>query len=164
MKKIYFYATPMGKMGIAEADGAITDLYFSDGSLPEGAVVQETELLKKAAAQLNEYFDGQRKGFELPLAAQGTAFQQAVWQALQSIPYGETRSYKEIAEQIGRPKACRAVGMANNRNPIAIIVPCHRVIGANGQLVGYAGGLSIKEYLLQLERVQEIRTECICCS
>ena len=153
MKNIYFYVTPIGKMGIVETDGAITELYFSDGSLPEGTALCETALLKKAADQLHAYFAGTRKWFDLPLAPQGTAFQQAVWQALQSIPYGETRSYKEIAEQIERPKAYRAVGMANHRNPIAIVVPCHRVVGTNGQLVGYAGGLSAKEYLLQLERV-----------
>ena len=154
LKSICFYATPIGQVGIAEKDGAITDLYFSDGSLPTGTTLRETALLKKAADQLHEYFAGTRQCFDLPLALQSTDFQQAVWQALRNIPYGETRSYKAIAEQIGRPKACRAVGMANNRNPIAIVVPCHRVVGANGQLVGYAGGLSLKEYLLQLECVR----------
>lgn len=153
MQKVSFIMTPVGKMGIIEENDAITHLYFSDGSLPEGAELKETELIKKAKTQLQEYFSGRRKDFDLPLKPSGTAFQQAVWQALCSIPYGETRSYKDIASQIGNPKACRAVGMANNRNPIAIVVPCHRVIGANGKMVGYAGGLSVKEHLLQLERV-----------
>lgn len=153
MQKVSFIMTPVGKMGIIEENDAITHLYFSDGSLPEGAELKETELIKKAKTQLQEYFSGRRKDFDLPLKPSGTAFQQAVWQALCSIPYGETRSYKDIASQIGNPKACRAVGMANNRNPIAIVVPCHRVIGANGEMVGYAGGLSVKEHLLQLERV-----------
>ena len=153
MQKVSFIMTPVGKMGIIEENDAIMHLYFSDGSLPEGAELKETELIKKAKTQLQEYFSGRRKDFDLPLKPSGTAFQQAVWQALCSIPYGETRSYKDIASQIGNQKACRAVGMANNRNPIAIVVPCHRVIGANGKMVGYAGGLSVKEHLLQLERV-----------
>ena len=109
-------------------------------------------LLGQAKQQLAEYFAGQRQAFDLPLRMQGTPFQQKVWAALREIPYGETRSYGQIAAQVGNPKASRAVGMANNRNPIAIIVPCHRVIGANGSLTGYAGGLSVKEELLALER------------
>jgi methylated-DNA-[protein]-cysteine S-methyltransferase len=109
-------------------------------------------LLKKAATQFVEYFGGKRKAFDLPLTLQGTDFQISVWKALQSIPAGETRSYKDVAALIGNPKACRAVGMANNRNPIAIIVPCHRVIGADGSLTGYASGLPIKQQLLDLEK------------
>ncbi len=101
--------------------------------------------------QLNEYFRGERKTFDLPLALCGTPFQLKVWEALQTIPYGDTRSYKEIAIQVGSPKGCRAVGMANNKNPIPIIIPCHRVVGGNGKLVGYAGGLDKKEYLLEVE-------------
>ena len=108
--------------------------------------------LEEAKQQLAEYFAGQRQAFDLPLRMQGTPFQQKVWAALREIPYGETRSYGQIAAQVGNPKAGRAVGMANNRNPIAIIVPCHRVIGANGSLTGYAGGLSVKQELLALER------------
>lgn len=106
---------------------------------------------RQAKQQLAEYFAGQRQAFDLPLRMQGTPFQQKVWAALRN-PYGETRSYGQIAAQVGNPKAGRAVGMANNRNPIAIIVPCHRVIGANGSLTGYAGGLSVKQELLALER------------
>ena len=108
-------------------------------------------LLKKAVKQLDEYFAGRRKEFNLPLSMKGTAFQKKVWAALQEIPYGETRSYGDIAKAIGKPKAARAVGMANNRNPVSIIVPCHRVIGSNGSLVGYGGGLKAKEFLLKLE-------------
>ena len=109
-------------------------------------------LLKKAAKQLTEYFAGKRREFDLPLDFTGTGFQKKVWAALLTIPYGETRSYGEIAKQIGNPKACRAVGMANNRNPIAIICPCHRVIGADGSLVGFGGGLPAKQFLLDLEK------------
>lgn len=108
-------------------------------------------ILLKVEQQLHEYFQGQRQVFDLPLDLAGTAFQQQVWQALQTIPYGETRSYKEIAEQIGNIKAVRAVGAANGKNPISIIVPCHRVIGASGQLVGFAGGLGYKQTLLSIE-------------
>ena len=112
---------------------------------------EKDSLLEKAAKELKEYFQGKRREFDLPLSVKGTAFQMKVWRALQEIPYGETRSYGEIAEAIGKPKAARAVGMANNRNPVSIIIPCHRVIGADGKLVGYGGGLDAKEYLLELE-------------
>lgn len=152
MKHVFFYTTAIGTIGIAEADGAITDLFFASDSEQPSGVLQETALLKEAARQLAEYIDGQRQVFTLPLAPVGTVFQQQVWQALRTIPYGETRSYKEIAIAIGNPKAVRAVGMANNRNPIAICIPCHRVIGANGSLVGYAGGLELKAALLQREK------------
>ncbi|MFU0831916.1 MAG: Methylated-DNA--protein-cysteine methyltransferase [Oscillospiraceae bacterium] len=113
-------------------------------------------LTDRAAAEIQEYFIGKRKQFDLPLSPRGTEFQKRVWHALQSIPYGETRSYRQIAEQIGSPKAYRAVGMANNKNPIAILIPCHRVIGSDGSLIGYAAGLDIKSRLLALE--QENRT------
>jgi methylated-DNA-[protein]-cysteine S-methyltransferase len=112
----------------------------------------ETPLLKKAAQELQEYFIGKRKRFDLPLSPQGTDFQQKVWKALQDIPYGAVCSYKDIARAIGNEKACRAVGGANNKNPISIIIPCHRVIGANGSLVGYGGGIEIKKQLLALEQ------------
>jgi methylated-DNA-[protein]-cysteine S-methyltransferase len=118
---------------------------------PEGAVRKRTPLIEQAVLQIEEYMEGKRVKFDLPLRPEGTKFQKQVWDALLSIPYGEVRSYKEIAEAIGNPKACRAVGMANNRNPISIIIPCHRVIGANGSLVGYGGGLPIKTKLLKLE-------------
>lgn len=112
---------------------------------------RKTPMLQEACDQLEDYFQGNRRCFDLPLMLEGTAFQKQVWQALLEIPYGETATYGQIAEKIGNPKAARAVGMANHNNPIAIIVPCHRVIGANGSLTGYAGGLNQKAMLLELE-------------
>ncbi|OPJ61933.1 methylated-DNA--protein-cysteine methyltransferase, constitutive [Clostridium oryzae] len=115
---------------------------------------QESDLIKAAYEQLQQYFEGRRKIFDLPLTPQGTEFQLKVWKALQQIPYGTTCSYKDIAEKVGNIKACRAIGMANNRNPIPIFIPCHRVIGADGKLVGYGGGLHIKKRLLEIENVK----------
>lgn len=112
---------------------------------------KETLYLKAAKEQLTEYFIGKRDSFDLIYDVKGTPFQTQVWQALASIPYGEVRTYKQVAAAIDNPKAVRAVGLANNRNPISIVVPCHRVIGSNGKLVGYGGGLEVKEYLLDLE-------------
>jgi methylated-DNA-[protein]-cysteine S-methyltransferase len=109
-------------------------------------------VIKQAVNELQEYFEGRRREFTVPLHPQGTDFQLRVWQVLRTIPYGKTWSYKQVATAAGNPKASRAVGMANNRNPIAIIIPCHRVIGANGRLVGYAGGLDVKEKLLEIEQ------------
>lgn len=119
---------------------------------PQKALLQTTELLSIATIQLDEYFQGKRTTFSLPFKLTGTPFQLAVWKELQNIPYGQTTSYKEIAQKINKPKACRAVGMANNKNPLPIIIPCHRVIGSNGKLIGYAGGLKLKNYLLELEQ------------
>ena len=119
---------------------------------PQKALLQTTELLSMATIQLDEYFKGKRTTFSLPFKLTGTPFQLAVWKELQNIPYGQTTSYKEIAQKINKPKACRAVGMANNKNPLPIIIPCHRVIGSNGKLIGYAGGLKLKNYLLELEK------------
>lgn len=150
MKHYFYYDLALGEMTIAEEDGSLTDLDF--GRVDCGGEEKETPLLKKAAAQLREYFAGKRTEFDLPLAPKGTPFQQKDWQALCTIPYGETRSYKDIAIQIGCPKGCRAVGLANNRNPISIVIPCHRVIGSDGSLVGYGGGLDKKVALLELER------------
>lgn len=113
---------------------------------------QRCALSDLAYRQIEEYLNGQRQLFELPIQLEGTAFQKRVWEALLTIDYGKTVTYKEIARQIGNEKASRAVGMANNKNPIMIIVPCHRVIGTNGKFVGYAGGLSMKQYLLELEK------------
>jgi methylated-DNA-[protein]-cysteine S-methyltransferase len=151
VKSVFFYKYPIGMIGIAEDSGAVAGILIRDEKAPPDFMPAETPLIKKAAAQLDEYFGGRRKTFALPLALHGTDFQLAVWNALQTIPFGETRSYKDIAVMLGNPKACRAVGMANNRNPIAIVVPCHRVIGQDGSLTGYAGGISIKQYLLELE-------------
>jgi methylated-DNA-[protein]-cysteine S-methyltransferase len=114
--------------------------------------VKNKEYFREAERQFEAYFSGKLKSFDLKLASRGTDFQKAVWKALCEIPYGETRTYKDIAESIEKPKAYRAVGRANNLNPIAIVVPCHRVIGSTGKLVGYASGLDVKEYLLKLEK------------
>lgn len=119
---------------------------------PQKALLQTTELLSMATIQLDEYFQGKRTTFSLPFKLTGTPFQLAVWKELQNIPYGQTTSYKEIAQKINKPKAYRAVGIANNKNPLPIIIPCHRVIGSNGKLIGYAGGLKLKNYLLELEK------------
>lgn len=152
MKSVFFYQTAIGRLGIVENGTAITDVYISEKKLSDDSCVVETELLKEAGRQLQEYFAGQRQSFDLPLAPQGTEFQQKVWEILKTIPYGETRSYKQVAEAIQQPNASRAVGMANNKNPIPIVIPCHRVIGSNGALIGYAGGLERKKRLLQLEK------------
>lgn len=149
MRNYCIYESPIGKLYLSSSEGYLVGLDFKKSPLEE--IQQEDEVLKKAVSQLEEYFLGQRKEFTLPLNPQGTPFQKQVWEALRTIPYGETRSYKEVAIAIGNPKACRAVGMANNKNPIAIITPCHRVVGANGKMVGYAGGLGIKEALLEVE-------------
>ena len=145
----YSYETVLGSVTFVEEDGAL--LAISTHRTFEG-MEQETLLIKEAYRQLSEYLKGERKGFDLPLLIKGTTFQQQVWKALLEIPYGETRSYKQIAVAIGNPKAVRAVGMANNRNPLLIVVPCHRVIGANGKLVGYGAGIVKKEFLLRLEK------------
>jgi methylated-DNA-[protein]-cysteine S-methyltransferase len=151
MKYYYHYIYKLCDLYIAEDDGAICHVLFTMDKMKGGFEKKETPLIKKAAKQLDEFFNGKRKVFELPLVLYGTDFQVKVYKALQKIPYGKTCSYGEIAAKIGNPKASRAVGLANNRNPIAIIVPCHRVIGHNKKLVGYAGGLEIKEKLLDLE-------------
>jgi len=149
----FYYDFPLCALGIAERDGAINRVFFAHNfkKTIDGYVIKETPLIKKAAEQLREYFEGKRKIFNLPISAQGTEFQLKAWEALRAIPYGETRSYNDIAVSITNPKAVRAVGMANNRNPVVIIIPCHRVIGADGGLTGYAGGLELKKKLLELE-------------
>jgi len=151
-QNLYFFETPVGTLGIVENGVAITEVYFEKENRHMDVRLAETKLIKETCTQLQEYFEGKRKAFNLPLAPKGTPFQLKVWNALQNIPYGETRSYKDIAIAAGNFQASRAVGMANNRNPISIIIPCHRVIGSNGKLVGYGGGLHIKEYLLDLEK------------
>lgn len=145
--------TPVGAITLQADNKGLCRVDFGqrapvDGALPEHPV------LRQAVDQLEAYFRGERTSFDLPLKPVGTPFQGEVWTALQQIPHGEVRTYGEIARSIGRPKAFRAVGMANNRNPISIIIPCHRVIGSNGAMIGYGGGLDIKIRLLQLEHVQ----------
>lgn len=152
MKNIYFYQTDIGRIGIAEDNSVITDVVLSGEKEPSCCKLNETPLITRTAEQIKEYLAGQRMHFDLPLKTEGTEFQRKVWQALLEIPYGETRSYQQIAASVGNIKACRAVGLANNRNPIAIIIPCHRVIGKNGSLTGYGGGLEIKARLLELEK------------
>jgi methylated-DNA-[protein]-cysteine S-methyltransferase len=152
MESVFYYDYPVGRIGIAARDGFITHVFYAAVRSHEGYSRGEIPLIAQAAAQLREYFSGRRKEFELPLMPQGTTFQQSVWKALTTIPYGETLSYQEVAALVGNPKASRAVGMANHRNPIAIIIPCHRVNGADGKLRGYAGGLPAKQYLLDLEK------------
>ncbi len=153
----YSYESPFGLLTLAEENNKLTNCNFGNSpKLPQNAEIKETKLIKEAWLQLQQYFNGYRKTFELPLAPQGTTFQQAAWQALLTIPYGQTASYKDMAVKISNPKACRAIGMANNKNPIGIIIPCHRVIGSNGKLVGYAGGLDIKQKLLELEKFHSL--------
>ena len=144
----FTYETEIGKIIIVEEDGDIIYLGLDDVLAD---VKEETSLIKKAYEQLLEYLAGNRESFDLPLAPKGTEFQKRVWDALCAIAYGQTRTYKEVAVAIGNDKASRAIGMANNRNPIFIMIPCHRVIGTNGKLVGFGGGLPLKEKLLNLE-------------
>jgi len=140
--------SPLGRLTLCANEAGLTRIDFSRGLL---GTRREHPLLDRCKAQLAEYFAGTRTTFDVPLAPDGTPFQQTVWKALSDIPYGETRSYGNIAEALGKPTASRAVGMANGKNPLAIIVPCHRVVGANGRLTGYSGGLARKEWLLAHE-------------
>jgi len=149
---IFFYHTLIGKLGIAESEGHITNIYFENSPVPQQLIEKETPLLAQAAQQLAAYFTGELQQFTLPLAPVGTPFMKSVWQQLCNINYGTTATYKEIAIKIGNEKASRAVGLANNRNPIPIMIPCHRVIGTNGTLTGYRGGLAMKKILLDIEQ------------
>ena len=149
--------SPVGILKLVAHDSALVAILWENEKpnrvrLAELIENKKHPILLKTQKQLNEYFEGQRKVFDLPLDFSGTEFQEKVWQALLTIPFGETRSYKEIAEQIGNVKAVRAVGTANGKNPISIIAPCHRVVGVNGKLVGFAGGLDNKDVLLKLEQ------------
>ncbi|RDY29404.1 methylated-DNA--[protein]-cysteine S-methyltransferase [Romboutsia weinsteinii] len=152
MKNIFYYDTEIGRIGIAEDGQGITNLYLENKLSSEGMTIKETDLIKEAARQLEDYLSGKIEVFDIPLSLKGTEFQKKVWEELKKIPYGKTYSYKELAEKIGKPTAARAVGMANNKNPILIIIPCHRIIGKDGSLVGYAAGLDIKERLLEIEK------------
>lgn len=154
----YIYETNYGIFCVSEDGIAVTkvDLLTQDEynmMIKDNHIrIKETPLLRKTIQQLEEYFTGKRKNFDLPLNPPGTEFQKKVWQALCKVPYGSTCSYKDIAEEVNNPKAYRAVGLANNKNPIMIIIPCHRVIGVNGDLVGYGGGIELKKKLLELEQ------------
>lgn len=146
-----FRECAFGRIGVEELEGKLTHIWLPGESAltSEGT---ETPLLREAFRQLESYFAGELMVFDLPLNPQGTPFMRQVWQALRNVPYGRTASYKDIAAAVGRPKACRAVGLANNRNPLPIVIPCHRIIGSKGDLVGYGGGLDMKRRLLTLER------------
>ena len=146
--------SPVGKLCLTASEVGVTGLYFSQGDKarqPEAAWLRNDQLLKEARTQLLAYFAGELTQFDLPLAPKVTPFQGRVLDALKGIPYGETRSYLQIAEAIGQPSASRAVGNANGRNPIGIVIPCHRVITSQGRLGGFGGGLVAKQYLLNLE-------------
>ncbi|WP_180124352.1 methylated-DNA--[protein]-cysteine S-methyltransferase [Acinetobacter sp. YH12097] len=154
-----FLDSPVGQLKLVAHETALVAVLWENENpnrVRLAALVEDRQhpILLKTAQQLNEYFAGKRQQFDLPLDFEGTEFQQQVWQALLTIPFGETRSYKQIAEQIGNVKAVRAVGAANGKNPISIIAPCHRVVGVNGKLVGFAGGLENKEILLKIEKLQ----------
>lgn len=155
-----YFRSPVGYLRFTTSETRLLSLQFAEErqsrfGAENYALPKETKpagLHRQIQEQLGQYFQAKRREFTIPLLLEGTSFQKKVWAALLEIPYGETRSYLEIARAVGNPKACRAVGMANNRNPIAILVPCHRVVGADGNLTGYAGGLERKAYLLELER------------
>lgn len=149
--KKFSYQTPVGKLYIAEKDAKICRVSFYDDVLAE---VCKTDLIEETNRQLSQYFSGERRYFDIPLLLEGTEFQKKVWTCLLNIGYGQTVSYKDVAQMIDCPKAYRAVGNANNKNNIMIIIPCHRVVGNNGSLIGYAGGLNIKKYLLDFEQMQ----------
>lgn len=146
--------SPVGVLKIEASIQGICAIHFEKEktTVPNGRHLPELPLLKQAVLELEEYFQGKRQYFTLPVSLNGTAFQMTVWHALTKIPYGTTCTYGELAASIGNPKACRAVGMANNKNPLPILIPCHRVIGKGGKLVGYGAGLDIKEKLLALEQ------------
>jgi len=159
--------SPVGRLLLVGSPDGLQNLQFQDGARPldiQPTWTKAREPFRAVLKQLKEYFDGSRTRFQITLNLQGTPFQHHVWKALQRIPYGRTVSYGEIARQVGNPKASRAVGAANGQNPISIIVPCHRVIGANGHLVGYGGGLPIKTALLKLEhpKTGKKRSSVIC--
>jgi methylated-DNA-[protein]-cysteine S-methyltransferase len=154
-----YFASPVGKLKLVASDtGLIAILWENDKPrrVPLTDLIEDKyqQILVETERQLTEYFAGKRDTFTIPLDMRGTAFQKNVWQALQTIPFGKTLSYGQIAKQLGRPTASRAVGAANGRNPLSIVVPCHRVIGASGKLTGFAGGLEAKAHLLNLETVK----------
>lgn len=159
MENSYSFQSPIGFLTICEQDNQLTRLYLDNqdrGILQSRNFEYHSDFLHEVYHQLNEYFAGKRKIFDLPVDSKGTAFQKAVWRELQKTPYGETRSYEDIAVAIGNKKAVRAIGQANGRNPIMIVVPCHRVIRKNGDISGFACGVEAKRYLLNLERENSI--------
>lgn len=150
MKSYYYCDSPIGKLTLVSEDEHLIGLYF--GEVEVDGINESSIVISDALVQLEEYFKRSRREFTIPLKFYGTKFQKKCWEELLKIPYGETKSYKEIANLVGSPKGYRAVGMANNKNPISIIAPCHRVIGSNGKLVGFGGGIDKKEFLIYLEK------------
>jgi methylated-DNA-[protein]-cysteine S-methyltransferase len=150
LKHVHRFMTDIGLVHVAEENGAITEVMLPGEKAPVGEM-SKTPLLEMAAVQISEYLQGSRQEFTVPLAPQGSDFAMKVWKEMLTIPYGKVRTYGELAEGIGRPGAARAVGQACNRNPISILIPCHRVVGAGGKLTGYVGGLDLKQKLLELE-------------
>jgi len=148
---IHHYPSPVGILEIKTDSKAITEVSWLKND-PVTRLTSTNPIIKETCIQLDEYFAGKRQTFDLPLLPKGTDFQQTVWKQLQEIPYGKTVSYSQVAKAINRPKACRAVGSANGKNPITLIIPCHRVIASNGGIGGYASGIEIKKQLLELER------------
>lgn len=146
------FKAPFGDLFLYAEGGYLTGIAFREIETSKATIDNNNPVLKEAVKQLKDYFAGHRKSFDLPLKLQGTQFQQQVWRQLQKIDYGHTENYGQVAHAIDNPKAVRAVGNANNKNPIVIVVPCHRVIGASGKMVGYGGGLPIKEWLLKHEQ------------
>ena len=144
-----FVETPIGPVTLVADDGALIEARF--GGFP---ISHESAVLDQAERELREYFLRERRAFDVPLAPRGTPFQLSVWEEVRRIPYGETRAYIDVARALGNEKACRAVGRANNHNPLPLFVPCHRVIGRDGSLVGYAGGMAAKKWLLRIEQEQ----------
>lgn len=151
---IFFYESTLGKLAIEDEDGFIIRIYFENEEISPKKEIKETIVTRKAFEEISKYLKGELFEFTVPIKPLGTAFMKEVWDELNKIPYGEKSTYKDIAEKCCRPKAYRAVGMACNRNPIPIIIPCHRVLGSNGKLIGYLGGLSIKKKLLKLESIK----------
>ena len=151
------HGSPVGPLTLVSDGGCLVGLHFEGWNPPVGAIPVLDPVLAATAHQLDAYFDGRLTTFDLPLSPVGTPFQRRVWSALRAIPFGETRSYGQLAKAIGKPSAMRAVGAANGRNPIAIVVPCHRVIGADGSLTGFGGGIERKKFLLSLEQGNELQ-------
>ncbi len=157
-RKHFLMESPIGTLTLVGSDGVLSGLYMNQhqhGPGAEGVGERVHRGFEQAEEELREYFDRKRTQFTIPLAMEGTDFQKSVWSRLCAIPFGETRSYRQIAEEIGNPKSVRAVGLANGKNPISIVVPCHRVIGSDGSLTGYGGGLERKKFLLELEGALE---------
>lgn len=148
----YYYETALGRIGIGQTQEKLTNISFTFPICYKDATEKETPLLQEAFVQIKEYLEGTRMVFDLPIQINGTEFQKNVWKIVAEIPYGTTLSYGEIAKKINIPKGARAVGMAVNKNPLLLLIPCHRVLGKNGDLIGYAGGIDRKKQLLNIEQ------------